>query len=328
MRPRKHDRHLPPCVYLRHGAYWLVKRGVWTRLGASLTEALAEYARLHSTPTGGLDKYVDEALAAHRKTIAPATWKQYSYAAGLIKAAFAEFAPDQVMPKHVAQFKRSLVDTPGVANHCLAVLRVVFNYLLEQQLVESNPAFQVGRYQQAKRERLLSRDEFDKIRTAAVPRLQCMMDLMYLTGQRLMDVVGIKQADLGADGIAFRQAKTGARLIVRWTPELRAVVDRAKTLQGGARSLTLFRGRRGTPPGYRSVRVQWVAACRAAGVQDAQARDLRAMAATATKDQGKNATELLGHTSPVMTDRYLRSKVVPLVDGPSFGQVLDTQEKA
>lgn len=318
MRPRKKDRHLPPCVYPRHGAYWLVKRGKWSRLGATLEEALTEYARLHSEPKGGLDKFVDEALTAHRSSIAPATWKQYQHAAGKIKHAFAEFAPEQVKPKHVAMFKRSLVDTPGVANHCLAVLRVVFNYLLEQQLVESNPAFEVKRYQQAPRERLLSREEFDKIHAAAVPRLQCMMDLMYLTGQRLMDVVGIKQADLGAEGVAFRQAKTGARLIVRWTPELRAVVDRAKALQGNARSLTLFRGRRGTPPGYRSVRMQWVAACTAAGVQDAQARDLRAMSATDAEAQGANATRLLGHATPTTTRRYLRSKVVPIVDGPGF----------
>ena len=318
MRPRTKDRHLPPCVYPRHGAYWLVKRGKWTRLGASLGEALAEYARLHSEPKGGLDKFVDEALLAHRRSIAPATLRQYLQAATKIKAAFAEFTPEQVKPKHIALFKRSMADTPGSANHCLAVLRVVFNYLLEQQLVESNPAFEVKRYTQAPRERLLSREEFDKIHAAAVPRLACMMDLMYLTGQRLMDVVGIKQADLGAEGVVFRQAKTGARLIVRWTPELRAVVDRAKALQGNARSLTLFRGRRGTPPGYRSVRVQWVAACASAGVLDAQARDLRAMSATEAQAQGANATALLGHATPATTQRYLRSKVVPLVAGPSF----------
>jgi len=39
-------RHLPACVYRRHGAYWYVKGGKWTRLGAELPEALSNYAGL------------------------------------------------------------------------------------------------------------------------------------------------------------------------------------------------------------------------------------------------------------------------------------------
>ena len=54
MRPRKTDRHLPPCVYLRHGAYYLVRRGKWTRLAADLPDALKEYARLHAQPSCGM----------------------------------------------------------------------------------------------------------------------------------------------------------------------------------------------------------------------------------------------------------------------------------
>ncbi len=32
MRPRKKDRHLPPCMYIKHGAYYLVRKGKWERL--------------------------------------------------------------------------------------------------------------------------------------------------------------------------------------------------------------------------------------------------------------------------------------------------------
>ena len=49
-RPRKKDRHLPACVFQRHGAIWYVKRGKWTRLGptSDLAGALAEYARIQA----------------------------------------------------------------------------------------------------------------------------------------------------------------------------------------------------------------------------------------------------------------------------------------
>ena len=62
MRPRKTDRHLPPCVYLRHGAYYLVRRGKWTRLAADLPEALKEYARLHAQPSGGMAALIEGAM--------------------------------------------------------------------------------------------------------------------------------------------------------------------------------------------------------------------------------------------------------------------------
>ena len=64
MRPRKTDRHLPPCVYLRHGAYYLVRRGKWTRLAADLPEALKEYARLHAQPSGGMAALIDRHIEA------------------------------------------------------------------------------------------------------------------------------------------------------------------------------------------------------------------------------------------------------------------------
>ena len=323
MRPRKQQRTLPSCVYFRHGAFWFVKRGKWTRLAADLGEALNEYARIHD-PKGGLDKWVDEALEAHRKgkKVAPSTFKQYGHAAKNMKLAFAEFAPDQVRQKHIYQWKRAMAETPNMANRCLTVARIVFGYLAEQQIVDGNPAIGVPPYEESKRERLLTSAEFSAIRDKAVPRLQSMMDLMFLTGQRLMDVVSIHEADIKPEGLYFQQDKTGTRLTVRWTPELRAAVDRARALNK-VRSLTLFRGRRGTPPKYRSVYVQWVDACRLAGVVGAQARDVRAQSATEAQAQGINATKLLGHASEAMTKRYLRGKVVPLVDGPSIGQALD-----
>lgn len=77
------------------------------------------------------------------------------------------------------------------------------------------------------------------------------------------------------------------------------------------------------PTDYSTVKSQWNDAVNAAGVEDADLRDLRAMAATAAKKQAKDPTSLLGHTSAGMTERYLREKEVPQVEGPSFGQLLD-----
>lgn len=323
-RPRKTDRHLPPCVYLRHGAYWYVKGGKWRRLGATLVEALEEYARLHEQPAGGMPKLIDLVLEHIRPKLAKSTARQYDVAARKLAKALIEFSPEQVKPKHVAAIKVAMASHPNMANRCLSVLRLVFQYAVEWQLVDSNPCIGIKRHAEHKRSRYLTDDELVAIHGKAGPRLRCIMDVLYLTGQRVSDVLRIRYADLTPDGIRFEQGKTGARLVVRWTPELRAAVDHAKALHGNIRALTLFHNRRGKTPDYRTVRDQWEAACEAAGIADAHLHDLRAKAITDAKRQGKDPTALAGHVSAAMTDRYIRQRETPLVDGPNFGRPLDS----
>jgi integrase len=139
-------------------------------------------------------------------------------------------------------------------------------------------------------------------------------------------VLGIKRADLGEDGIYFKQQKTGARLIVAWSPELRQAVERAKTAEShGIGTLTLFSQRGGKPLKLYTIRQQWELACKKAGVENAHIRDLRAMAGTEAKRQGINPTALLGHTDAKMTRRYLRDREIPVVEGPSFGHVQNSK---
>ena len=51
MRPRKRDLDLPRGVYLRHGSYYLVRRGLWRRLGADKQAAIALVQSGDLTPT-------------------------------------------------------------------------------------------------------------------------------------------------------------------------------------------------------------------------------------------------------------------------------------
>lgn len=328
MRPRKYNRHLPPCVYLKHGSYWMVRNGKWRRIGTTLHAALAEYANVHEQPHGGgMAKLIDDALDVICAKVKPSTAKQYRTAGRKLKPKLVEFAPEQVQPKHIARLKVAMANTPNMANRCLSVLRQVFDYALEQQLVASNPAIGIKRHTEAKRTRLVSMDEYAAIYAKAGPRLQVIMDLLVRTGQRVNDVLRIRRADLLDSGIRFTQQKTGAKPVVPWTSELRTVVERAKSLHGNIRALTLLHNRRGKTPDYRTVRDQWDRACAAAGIDDAHLHDLRAVSATWAKKQGKNATTLLGHSSPANTARYLRDREEVLAEGPSFGHLLDTAAK-
>lgn len=322
-RPREHDIHLPRNVYLRHGTYYYVRCGRWTPIGKTLREAMARYATMHEQPTGGMSDLIDLAMTHIRGRVSANTAKQYERASRHLKKWLVEFSPADVKPKDVAAMKLKLAATPNWANRCISLLRQVFDFALEQQLVETNPVVAIKRLPEKKRERLLSIDEYRQIYDAAGPRLQVIMDLCVRTGQRIGDVLTIHRTDLTDEGIRFQQEKTGAKVTVAWTPELRAVVDRAKTLNGNIRALTLLHNRRGKPPDYSTVKIQWDKARSAAGVPDARIHDLRAVAATWARKEGKNATALLAHSSAAQTARYLRDKESPVAEGPSFNGLLN-----
>jgi integrase len=330
-RPRKAARHLPPCVYLKHGAYYLVKRGKWERLGADLPTALAEYARkMDASTKGGMDDLIDAAYVHHAsKKLSASTKAQYRLAADKLKGYLREFEPGQVKAKHVALLQDKLSSTPNMANRVLTFLRIVFAYALPRPYgVEDNPCAGIKRLPESKRTRLITDAEWRAIHSHAGPRLKVIMELQHLTGQRIGDCLKIRRSQIGRDGIEFKQQKTDAKLLVRWTPELRATVKAAEALSAGKPpALTLLRGRYNGAPDYRSVLLQWNEACAAAGIEDARPNDGRARAATAAKRQGKNAQALLGHTSPTMTERYIRDRETPEVDAPSIRQGLDVGRK-
>jgi len=317
-RPRTTDRHLPPCVYFKHGRFWYVKKGKWHDLGTSMADALADYARRVETPKGGMAELIEKVYAHHSPTLAKNTRDQYRIAADVLKRKLAEFAPEQVKGKHVAAIKMAGADTPNMTNRVLSFLRTVFNYAVEWQLVDSNPCVGIKRHEEAKRKRYLTDDEFFAIRDAAGPRLQVILDLLYCTGQRIHDVLNIRRSDITERGILFRQQKTDAKLCVLWTPEMRAAVERAKTLYGNVTALTLLHGRGGKAPDYKTVLLQWHTARLAAKVNDATPHDMRAKSGTDTKRQGNDAQALLGHTSAQMTERYIRLRETPEVSGPTF----------
>jgi integrase len=317
-RPRVRDKHLPRNVYHRHGAYYFVRGGKWTRLGASLKEALNKYAGLYEAKEGTMPALIVKALPSILAGVKPNTAKQYEIAARKLAKILADYEPQEVTPADIKKMMQDMAGTPNMANRCLSLLRGVFEYALGIY-VTSNPCIGTKRHKELKRDRLISIDELAAIYQASRPRLQVIISLLLLTGQRVGDVLAIRRADLTPEGIQFRQQKTGSKVAVAWNTELREAVERAKGLSTKIGALTLLSNRRGKTPDYRTVRQQWDDACEKAGVTDAHLHDLRAMAATWTRREGKNPTALLGHSNVIQTERYLRDREATLAEGPSFG---------
>lgn len=330
-RPRKHNRHLPAKMYFKHGRHWYVTGGAWKPLSPDLGAALAEYANIIQGPRGGMAELVDRVMVELRRRERPklsaSTLKQYAGAADRLKLAFKDFAPDQVRAKHVAQFKLNQAKHPNMANRMLSVLRIIFGYAVEWQLVDTNPCIGIERLPEQKRARYVSDEEWEKIKAHAHPRLAAVMDIHYLTGQRISDVLRIRRTDISDEGIHFEQQKTGARLLVTMTEELHAALERAKAVGGeNVRALTLFHIR-GRVPSYKGTYDLFVRAAEAAGIEDARLNDTRAKSLTDADQQGKDPQKLGGHTSRGRTERYIRLRRTTVAESPSFRQSIDSGKK-
>jgi integrase len=148
--------------------------------------------------------------------------------------------------------------------------------------------------------------------------MQVVMDLCYLTGQRIGDVLKIQYADLTDDGIFIEQQKTGKRLVIGWTQELHDVIARAKESPNTVRSIKyVVSGRAGTMRAHSNVWKTFKTGARSVGLGDITLHDLRAMSGTDADNEGKDASKLLGHTNQRTTQIYLRDKSAKVVQGPS-----------
>lgn len=306
-------RTLPRWMHAKHGAYYLVRSNKWTFLSRNLHDALVEYARLTAGPDkGALGELVSRALSDMKLTVAPSTFKNYSTCSRRVLEAFAEFTPQQIKPQHVAAFLDDNKATPSMANLLRSFLKGMFTRAVRWGIVEANPVRDIEQFKTGKRDRYITAEEFKAIREHATPTLQCLMDLAYITGQRMGDVIKIRYSDISDQGVFVRQQKTGNRVLITMTPDLDAAIKQARTIHQSVKGMTLLHKRDGTALAYGTIHHQWVKACTDAKVADAHFHDIRAASATDARKQGLDSKTLLGHTTDSSHNRYLRDKETPV----------------
>ncbi len=305
-------------MYLKHGSYYYVKANKWQKIGSDLHSALTEYARIVAVPADGVPALIDKAMPFITSKVADSTKKQYVYCAGLLKEIFAEFTPDKVTHGSIIQMQDMYAHSPMTANRMLTVLKLVYQWAMDREFVHSNPCLSIKRLPQGKRDRLITQDEYKLIYDRVPHWMQNIMDLLYLTGQRIGDVLKIEYSHLLDDGIFIEQQKTGKKLVVAWTPELREVIARTKESPNTIQSIKyVISGRAGTPRAHSNVWRTFKMAARNVGLGDTTLHDMRAMSGTATDNQGNDPSALLGHTDRRTTQIYLRDKSAKVVSGPN-----------
>lgn len=321
---------LPRRVYLRHSAYYFVTMaGKWLRLSAerdglpAMYRALAELQEQHQARGELMPSVVTKWLNAKRAGWSASQKRNMERMADVVARSFAEFTPADVTTPDCAAFLGRYADKARTHNIYRDILRQVLAHAAVLGLREGwNPIDNIKGLSTPGRSRIVSDVEIAAIRSAALSgtrddasgrALVQMLELALVTGQRVGDLLSMRWQDVGPAGVFVQQGKTGARMLIEWTPALRAAVDACAV--GTDRIGHLIKTRTGSAYTYAGMRSSWVRACAKAGVQDLNIHDLRGRAGVDALEAGdlESARALLGHKTQRMTAHYTDGKHVPKV---------------
>lgn len=205
------------------------------------------------------------------------------------------------------------------ANREKALFSHIWNFAREKGMTnKANPCGGVRTFKEEGRDVYIDDELYDLVFSVAEAPLQDAMELAYLTGQRPADVLKLSRADIKDGALMVEQGKTGAKVRVMIEGQLAVLMERISSRK--VMSLKLINSAGGTPLTRYELRGAMDRARDAAiaqrpdladAIKQFQFRDLRAKAATDTEEaRGMAASQAqLGHSTPVMTQRYVRHRL-------------------
>jgi integrase len=234
-------------------------------------------------------------------------------------------------PRHIRKRRDEKAGTPEAANGLVKALRQVFNFAVEYELAERNPAKEV-RYLQSNSDGHHSWSieevcQFERHHPVGTKARLALALLLY-TGQRRSDVVGLGPAHLKDKWITLTQAKNQARKAVTLSipvlPELQSVLDR--TPCGPEAFLTTQFGRPFTSNGFGN----WFRKrCDEAGLPQCTAHGLRKAGASIAAENGATERQLMaifGWTTMKEAARYTRAARQKVLAGSAMGLLVADQK--
>lgn len=273
---------------------------------------------------GTLSEIIDDYLLS-KKFLGLASATQKNYRADLVKLkalyGTVRYAKSESEASEGGFFRRMNVarhlddaERKVSANRQISALSAVFSYAQRTGKTEYNPCRGVERNPERARDRLISWQDYARLRRAATPMVRVAMLLARLTALRESDLLALSWSHVGNDYITYRHQKTNFHLKIRITKTLGKVLAAAKKLRGNLKGMTVIcteRGQRYTPDGFRS---NWRKVMLKSGVEDVHFHDLKAKAVNDSEDRGRDASNLAGHTDRRTTQRVYRRggvKVMP-----------------
>lgn len=316
-RNKNMHRHLPPRLRISHGAYYWTPvvdgKQKWIPLGRDFAAAFQQYGQLESdrhNATGrtfaDLEKrFFAEVVPKHSAN----TQKSYRSWIKPLRIVFASIDVGRIRQMDAARYQDAREHKTS-ANREIALLSTMLGYAVRWGWIETNALTGYRLLPEKRRTRYITDDELNRLIEAAEPLLSLLIRMAYLTALRKTDLLSLRWADVKPDGLYITTQKTGVPLVLSITPELTAIVDELRRLQGKVRSMHLFavRGRR-----WAAVTADhhWMALRDSLGI-DAVFHDLRRKRITDATDASgaEYAQRLAGHKEPRTTARYYAPEAI------------------
>lgn len=336
---RETNKHLPQRVYHKHGAYYYVDRNnKWHFLGKTFIAMGAAWVKLRTEIIKnnnfvGMEgatieelenknmRYMWQLFDRYMLEVAPGksenTYKGNISQMQPLRQFFGKMRIEDVDPVAVYKYldKRKIMAPVG-ANREKALLSHVFAMAIRWGAVKDNPCRNVKRLPEKPKEIYVEDKVYYAVYKIADEFMQCYMDFLYLSCQRVSDPRKILLPKDENDLIKMQQAKTGKKLEFEWREKFRACVDRIRRLPRKISSVYLFCKRNGQPYTYWGIASKWRRLMDRA-IEDKviteeerfALMDLRPKGLTdlAIKDNLDVASDTAGHSNRGFTERvYLR----------------------
>ncbi len=328
-------RILPPRVFEKSGTYWHVTasgdKRKWTKLCRvreglpSMYLALAKVTA-DRTMDDMMPKLIGTWWEELGSTKGEKTQANDKYMTREIADAFAEFRANQVKTTDIVDFLKQFKAMPRTFNGYRSCIRELMRFAEEKGFREpgTNPTQAIKTMRLQARSRYITDSELRRIKVAAhygkdgkrtrsAASLCAMVDMAYLTGQGIGDLLTLEWSQLGRDGILFARGKvkktTGAQVLIEWTPRLQSLIERIKGFK--KRNIRfVFTTQEGQPYTYSGASTAWKRAVKRAGVRNVHFHDLRAKALTDVDGvRGIMAAQTMGsHSTQTQTADYVRHK--------------------
>ena len=270
-----------------------------------------------------LNDFCDTYYNIHMRLKAPGTAARFLDAVKRLKRYFSGYLMTEITAKHIKQYQVKRLEelahnkktnvSPSTVNREIAIIRNMFNMGIEWGDFIDNPVKKGIMFNEKDfaRNRFLSQDEAVKLYNELKGHLKPIVIVTLNTGMRLGEVLNLKWKDCNFEQrkIYLPKTKTGKKE----KPMNQIVYDTLVAWPKHPTSDYIFchpvdtphAGFSGKP--FRSIKTAWNKAIEKAGIDNFRFHDLRHTFASYCVMSGvdmKTVSELLGHKTMVMTERY------------------------
>lgn len=244
-----------------------------------------------------------------------------------LRGFFGSLVLAQVTPKVIVQYKNQRYAdgvSPATINRELAVMKKAFNLARKEwEWCRDNPVSRVSlEKENNKRDRWLTHEEEARLLAACSPWVKEIVVFALNTGMRMGEILALTWAgvDLFRRTVTVFRSKNGERRTIPVNQTVLEILKEKVRVRSIHQDL-VFSSQAGTMVDHNNLRRGFRAAIKTAKIADLHFHDLRHTFATRLTQGGIDlykVQRLLGHKSPIMTQRYAHHYPETLRDGVEY----------